>query len=214
MEKGAYLGAIASIATKDRTASPEETDFIETLCSEAGLSEEQKARVFAAMNDLSTEELQQCLDILKTSELRFSLIADIISFAKADGKYTPEEEKAVEHIAQYVNINREQFTLLDAFAEKATLEPKADNESLAAVPGFSAIREKLEKAGINVSSLTKGLLTIAGPLLLAKLLSGRRGRGMVAHTAGAGSLLGMLSGKGYPGLSNLIPSLMGKKIRY
>lgn len=42
MEKGAYLGAIASIATADRHASSEEVEYLSALADSAGLSAEQK----------------------------------------------------------------------------------------------------------------------------------------------------------------------------
>ena len=42
IEKGSYLGAIASIATADRTASEEELEYIQTLADSAELSPEQK----------------------------------------------------------------------------------------------------------------------------------------------------------------------------
>ena len=45
VEKGSYLGAIASIATADRTASEEELDYIMALADSAGLSEQQKNAV-------------------------------------------------------------------------------------------------------------------------------------------------------------------------
>jgi hypothetical protein len=41
-EKGAYLGAIASIATADRQASQEELDSLAELCDAARLNDQQK----------------------------------------------------------------------------------------------------------------------------------------------------------------------------
>src|SRR5215213_5183703 len=87
MEKGAYLGAIASIATADHSATEEELDYLMALADSAELSEEQKDGVARAATELTPDELKRCIDILKTSELRFSLITDLISFAKADGNY-------------------------------------------------------------------------------------------------------------------------------
>ena len=42
MEKGAYLGAISSIATADHSASEEEIEYIMALADSADLSEDQK----------------------------------------------------------------------------------------------------------------------------------------------------------------------------
>src|SRR5688572_22498003 len=91
-EKGAYLGAIASIATADRHASEEEKQYIGALCDAAELSEPQKEVVIRAADELSGEELKQCLDILKNSDLKHSFVTDLIAFAKADNNYGAEEQ--------------------------------------------------------------------------------------------------------------------------
>jgi hypothetical protein len=41
LEKGAYLGAIASIATADRSATEEELTYIDALCESANLTPDQ-----------------------------------------------------------------------------------------------------------------------------------------------------------------------------
>ena len=99
LEKGSYLGAIASIATADRAASEEELEYIEALADSAELSEQQKEAVQKAATELSGEELEKCLDNLKNSELRFSLITDLIAFAESDQHYTQEEKASIEKMA-------------------------------------------------------------------------------------------------------------------
>src|SRR3712207_24361 len=111
LEKGAYLGAVASLATADREASEEELEYIRALAESADLSPEQHEAVVQAATELSGDELNRCLDILKTSDLRFSLITELISFAEADQHYTEEEKANVEKIAQHLNINQQQFSL-------------------------------------------------------------------------------------------------------
>lgn len=70
-EKGAYLGAIASIATADHTADENEISYLETLSDTAGISTEQKTAVIKAATELSGEELSSCLAILKKVTLDF-----------------------------------------------------------------------------------------------------------------------------------------------
>ncbi len=43
--------------------------------------------------ELSGDELTRCLDILKTSDLRFSLITDLISFGQSDKNYSDAEKE-------------------------------------------------------------------------------------------------------------------------
>ncbi len=218
LEKGAYLGAISSIATADRAASEEEMEYIMALAESAELSDEQKKAVSRAATELSGQELIKCLDILKNSDLKFSLITDLISFAEADKNYTDEERTNVEKIAHYLGINQQQFSLLDQFVKK-TAEVKPDVEEVTQ-PSFLSklgLDEKLKKSGININSLTKGLLSIAGPMILANLVSGRRNRGTaslnpfgMSSGSGLGSIISMLSGgRGFSKTGNMFNRVFG-----
>ena len=218
-EKGAYLGAIASIATADHIASEEEVEYITQLAESTDLSKEQQQGVVRAAQELSGNELIRCLDILKTSDLRFSLITDLMNFGQSDKDYSKEEKKKVERIADYLNINREQFSLLDQFVNKTSRAEIAPEE--VTKPGFLSslgLDEKFKKAGIDWKTVGKGLLGIVGPLILARMMSGRRASaGNVLAGGGLGSLIGGLGGAGIGpmlgksggGLGSLIGGLSG-----
>jgi len=219
LEKGAYLGAISSIATADRAASDEEMEYIMALAESAELSDEQKKAVSRAATELTGQELKKCLDILKTSDLKFSLVTDLISFAEADKKYSDEEKANVEKIAQYLGINQQQFSLLDQFVKK-TAEVKPDVEEVTHPSFLSKIGldDKLKRSGININSLTKGLLSVAGPMILANLVSGRRNRGTgsslnpfaMGAGGGLGSIISMLSGgRGFSKTGNMFNRVFG-----
>jgi uncharacterized tellurite resistance protein B-like protein len=206
LEKGAYLGAIASIATADRSASEEELLYIEALAESANLSDQQMEAVKRAATELSEEELKRCLDILKGSDLRFSLVSDLIAFAEADQNYSPEEKQNVQKIAQYLGVNQEQFSLLNQFTQKAVQEVPAHSERLQQAQetpsnflGGLGFNDKLKGAGINTNSLLKGALAVMGPIILAQMFRGgarRRGGGMFGGgiPGGSGDLGGMLGG--------------------
>ncbi len=171
-ERGAYLGAIASIATADHEASEDEIEYIRALAESADLSQEQEEAVVRAARELSSTELKHCLDILKSSDLRFSLVADVISFAKSDGKYSEEEKSNIEEMGKQLNINSEQFSLLDLFVKKSADSGKSGEEITK--PGFLeslGLGDKLKGAGINTQRLSKGLLGILAPMAIASLLT-------------------------------------------
>ena len=202
-EKGAYLGAITSIATADHAATEEEMDYIMQLAESADLSEEQKQAVHRAAKELTGEELRRCLDILKDSDLRFSLMTDLISFAESDKNYSPEEKASVEKIARYLNINQQQFSLLDQFVKK-TKEVQAEPEEIKK-PGFLSsigLDNKFRNSGINFSSIAKGLLGIAGPLFLSNMFRRR-------STATSAGFNPLQQGIGGGGLSSIISMLSG-----
>ena len=222
-EKGAYFGAIASIATADRQASDEELEYIAALCDAAEISEQQKEAVIRSANELSGEELKNCLDILKNSELRFSLVTDLIAFAKADNNYGEEEQQKVKEISQYLGVDQTQFSLLNEFSEKAAAATVPAEEK--ATPSFISslgLTDKMKSAGINSNGLLKGLLGIAGPVILgsivSKVLRGRgRGTGMTGNLGGMGggglgSLIGMLSGgRGFGNAGGLLGRIFGNR---
>jgi uncharacterized tellurite resistance protein B-like protein len=213
-EKGAYLGAVASIATADRQASAEELEYISALCDASDISETQKAAVMKAATELTGEELKKCLDILKESDLKYSLVTDLIAFAKCDNTYGEQEQQRVQEISQHLDVDQNQFSLLNEFTEKAaTKDVPAEEKTTPSFLSTLGLKDKMQRAGINANSLMKGLLGIAGPIVLGRMLSGalrRRGRGnagMFGNLGGFGnrgimrggglsSLIGMLSGGG------------------
>ncbi|MDP9231111.1 MAG: TerB family tellurite resistance protein [Bacteroidota bacterium] len=222
LEKGAYLGAIASIATADRKASEEEMEYISQLCDAADLSPQQKGSVMQAATELSGDELSRCLDVLKKSDLRFSLVTDLMAFAKSDENYSEEEQENVRKIAGYLGVNQQQFSLLDQFAEKAKTSDLTPQETTH--PDFLSslgLKDKLQNAGISGSGLLKGLIGIAAPMILSGMLSRGLGRGRSSAGVGGGgsgmfgggglsSLIGMLSGgRGFGSTGGLLGKILG-----
>jgi uncharacterized tellurite resistance protein B-like protein len=208
IEKGAYLSAIASLATADRKATEDEILELNELCEAAGISSEQKQSVMYAAVDLTGADLNKSLDVLKNSELKYSLVADLITFAKVDKDYSEAEQKCINKIARYLGLNDKQKAALDDFATAAIAEkqPEVTDTSKGFLP-FSGISERLKTAGINAGGLLKGVLGFAAPMLVARMV--RRGvsginswrsnlqgagRGLFGGSGSLGSILGMFNG--------------------
>jgi hypothetical protein len=141
-----------------------------------------------------------------------------MAFAKADNDYSEAEEQSIQKISDYMGVNQQQFSLLDQFSKQAV---PASGEGEATQQNFfgGGMKEKLQGAGINSSSLMKGVLAIAAPMLIGRMLSrgmGRRG-GFGGGLGGmmGGGLGGMLGGGGMGGgmmgggLGSLIGMLSG-----
>lgn len=217
-EKGAYLAALASLSTADRQASPEELDHLRDLAQAAGLSQQREQFILDSATDISGEELRKCLDVLKTSQLRYSLITDLIALAKADENYTDDEKENIEKIGQHLGVNTNQVDVLDEFVNKAA--EKDPSPEQAQSPNFLdslGMREKLSKAGLNLGGGSgSGLLGMLGPILLggiaAKALGRRRsgGGGMMGGSGGGlGGVLGGVPGGGMGGLGGGLGSILG-----
>lgn len=207
-EKGAYLSAIASIATADREASEEELQYLTELAENAQLPDEQLIAIERAATETSGVELQQSLSILKNSELKYSLIADLIAFAKSDSNYSEAEQQNVQQIGEHLGVNQQQFSLLDQFAHNASTENVQQQNERRGIFGLNGLQDKMKNAGINTGGLLKGLISIAAPIIIGKILNRRGGGGGMGNLPGgnSGGLGGLLGGGG---LGSLIGVLNG-----
>lgn len=205
-EKTAYLSTIASLASADRNASPAEAEFLQQLAHSAQLSEEGTQQVLKAARDASNQSVQQHLDTLRNSELRFPLVTDLISLARADGTYSAEEEAMINKIAAYLDINEQQ---------KHTLESVVDNAThIAHDPGdpakksfLNGISDKLDSTGIPKGALLAGLLGVVAPMILSRVGGQRQPDDVAAQSGTLGGLLGGATSGG--SLGGLLGGLLG-----
>ncbi|HEY1023198.1 MAG TPA: TerB family tellurite resistance protein [Flavisolibacter sp.] len=208
MEKGAYLGAIASLATADHKATEDELTYIRELCMAANLSPQQQEMVVQAATDMTGDDLNRCLDVLKNSQLKYSLVTDLMAFAKADSNYSESEQQSIHKISEYLGLDQRQFDLLDQFSRQEVPTSPAEQPEHSQQNFFGGgLKDKMQQAGINTNGLLKSVLSIAAPMLIGGMLSGRRG-GLGGAMGGmlGGGLGGMLGGGG---LSSIIGMLSG-----
>ena len=190
-EKTAYLSAIAALATADRQASAPEAEFLQRLAQQAGLSDGATRQVLAAADRADNSTVQQSLDQLKTSDLRYSLVTDLISLARADGNYSAGEEEMVGKMAAYLGINPEQKQTLESVVDQAASvphDPQDPNKQ-----GFlSSIGDKLSNVGIPKGALMAGLLGVVAPMVISRVMGG--GNNNSSNQGQGGSLGGLLGG--------------------
>lgn len=206
-EKAAYFGALATVASADGHASEEELAYLEMMGQAAELPDNVQQEVATIAQNPSQLNLQKCLDVLKKSQLRFSFISDIISFAKADGQYTPDEQKHIQQISDYLDINQEQFSILDQFVNKANdAQQHGEDPTATSFLSKNGFAERFKQAGIS-PQMMQGMLGILAPIVLSKMMGGRRRHGM-----GGGMLGSLLGGSMYRsggGLGSIISILGG-----
>lgn len=193
-EKGAYLSAIASLATADRQASEEELSYLRQLAEAARLSPEQQQVVNKAATEMSGKELNRSLDVLKNSQLKYSLVTDLMAFAKADSNYSEAEEQSIQKISDYLGLSQQQLSVLNEVSQKAATADPSQPQALS-----GGLHEKLQGSGINSGGLLKSVISIAAPMLLGSLISRGLGRGSAAGGLG-GVLGGLLGGGGLGGM--------------
>lgn len=190
-ERGAYLGALATMALADGNVSGAETDFLTLMSEAAELPQLMQQEVQQIANSPAQVSLQKCLDVLTGSQLRFSLMTDLISFAKVDGQLSIQEQQRIQDIAAYLGVSEQQFSILNEFVDKAgqAQQQGEDPTSLAFLTksGFDNLFKK-----VNISpQMVQGMLGVLAPIVLSKMMSGGHQRG---RNNGLGSLLGGLAG--------------------
>jgi uncharacterized tellurite resistance protein B-like protein len=212
-EKTAYLSAIASLASADRQASAAEIEFLQALAQQAGLSSGATQQVLSAAQDASNQTIQQSLDTLKNSDLRFSLVTDLISFARADGSYANDEEAMITKMSQYLGINQQQQQALETVVDQA--ETVAHSPEDPAKKGFfDGIGDKLSNAGIPKQALMAGLLGVVAPMVISRVMGGGQSRGMGGMGGMGGGMMssgmgGLLGGAAQSGMGGLLGGLLG-----
>jgi len=212
-EKTAYLGAIASLATADRQGSGPEVQFLQALAQQMGLSAGATQQVLSAAQDATNQSIQQHLDVLKNSDLRFSLVTDLISFARVDGAYSNEEEAMVGKMAQYLGINPEQKQTLETVVDQAASVPH-DPQDPAKEGFFNRISDTLSNVGIPKTALMTGLLGVVAPMVISRVMGGGQsqngnGQSSGGGLLGGGSLGGLLGGAANSGLGGMLGGLLG-----
>lgn len=213
-EKTAYLSAIASLATADRQASAPEAEFLQRLTQQAGLSQASAQQVVQAAQDSSNQTIQQSLDALKGSDLRFSLVTDLISFARADGAYSNEEEAMVSKMATYLGVNAEQKATLEHVVDQAANVPH-DAQDPGKQGFLSGISDKLSNVGIPKNALMAGLLGVVAPMVISKVMGSGGNSAGYGQSQPSGTMGGMLGGLlgggqgGGSGMGGLLGGLLG-----
>jgi len=200
-EKAAYIGALASLATADREATPEELENLHALALAAGISDQQEQKIIHSARDITGQDLKRCLDQLKASDLRYSLITDLIAMAKADESYTDEERKNIEKVSDYLEVNRDQFSVLDQYVSRAVESEQPPEE--VAKPGFLesiGLKEQFTNAGFSDQSMARSLFGFLGPMILG---------GMAAKTLGRNRNASSMGGAMGGGLGGILGSVLG-----
>jgi uncharacterized tellurite resistance protein B-like protein len=214
IEKTAYLSAIAALATADRQASEPEQEFLQRLAQQAGLSSGSAQQVLTAAQSSNNQSIQQSLDQLKGSDLRFSLVTDLISFARADGAYSNEEEAMVSKMAAYLGVNEEQKATLENVVDQAANVPH-DAQDPGKQSFLGGLGDKLSNVGIPKGALLTGLLGVVAPMVISRVMSGGNNSAGYGQSQPSGTMGGMLGGLlgggqgGGSGMGGLLGGLLG-----
>ena len=155
----AYLKVVASLAAADGAIGDKEIALIRSACEDFELSGQEIDDVVAAARDPEHTEIQQTIESLKDSPLRFTLLTDLTFVAHADGRYTKEERIEVVEISQILDTTYDQLIAIDRHVEAKRKAGKAVGAGPAGPMGFG----KKTAAGVGLTSYM-GIKWLAGKL--------------------------------------------------
>ncbi|GAB3827178.1 TerB family tellurite resistance protein [Hymenobacter jeollabukensis] len=214
-EKTAYLSVIASLATADRQASQQEGEFLSQMAQVMGLSPQSTQQVLQAAQDSTNDTIKANLDQLRGSNLRYSLVTDLVSFARADGSYANDEEAMVNKISQYLGVNEQQVQTIENVVHQ-TQQAQVQQPEQAPQGLMDSLGDKLRSVGIPPQAALGGLIAVAAPMVLSRVMGGNRGSGglggMMGGGGGLGSVLGGGGSSGMGGLGGLLGGVLSSGV--
>jgi len=185
-ERTAYLRVIASMASSDGKVSDSEIAHLREACEEVGLDPVDTGSVIDSAVEPDSAEIDAAIRQLAGSELKFTLLADLLFIAHSDGKYSEEERLEVVAIADTLGINTAQVSAVDRYVAAVLRASKAK--------GFEM--DDLKKHGGEVAA---GLVAAGVPIAAVGMsgsVAGLSAAGVTSGLAALGMGLGVTTGIG------------------
>jgi uncharacterized tellurite resistance protein B-like protein len=187
----AYATVVAMMAAADNVIAVEELDELKGLCKALELTDEETTEVLGAASNQDRAAFARAIEQMKTSNLRFTLLADCISLAHADHELAPGEAESLQDLAKALGITDDQFASLQEYAgavRRATEGREGNHEETG-----RKLAGKLAAVGVPVGVLGLGsglALTATGAASGAAALAAGLG---IASGFGAAVGLGIVT---------------------
>lgn len=182
-EKVDYLAVVGSMASVDGEVTDDEIAQLREFCKDAGLSGGAIGRVVASTEAPDNVRVEEVISRLSESDLKFTLLTDLLFLAHADEEVDAEEEDRIDEIAAELNIEQER---LEAIRKYVSAVVEARNSDAEKNLGEAAANALANVAGAGVPI---GAVAAAGT-------SGLSAAGMTSGLAALGLGLGMAGGIG------------------
>ena len=180
-EKIDYLSLVASIAAADGKITDDEISTLREFCDTIGIGEAGTGLIIAALEDPSMVDVQAILERLSHTDLKFTLLTDMLFMAHADGIVSPGEEEEISKIAAKLQIAKEQISAIERYVN-AVLTAQQSSQADWKLKG-SEIAGVLASTGVPL-----GAVAISGSFLSVQ--------GIAAGLTALGLGLGLIPGIG------------------
>lgn len=186
--KISYLCIIASLCYIDKDFSDEEKEQLNKLLDVLEISDKGKSKIYSAIFEFNNNNKIANINIinnLKKSDIKFTLISDLVLIAFADDILKDEEYSYIYDIATQINVTKEQLDTIIEVQKNLKKLDKLPTKSDVAKKIVQESASKLAGAGISVVAIAA-----SGSVI------GLSGAGIASGLAALGALVGggMLAG--------------------
>jgi uncharacterized tellurite resistance protein B-like protein len=172
-EKVDYLSIVGTIAAADGKITDNELSRLREFCMTIGLGGMGVGMIIGAVENPSGVDFQTILARLSQTDLKFTLLTDMLFMAHADGIVAPGEEEEIRQVAAMLNINQDQIEAMNKYV-KAVLSAQSAECSESGWKNVGC-----EIAGILAGTgVPLGAVTIAGTVLGSGINTGLAVLGM------------------------------------
>lgn len=185
-ERVDYLVVVASMAAADGEVAAAEFEKLREFCRALELGPAEIGQVMAALEGPDTVRIREVTGRLRSSQLRFTLMTDLLFMAYADDKFVEAERREIKALGDALNLTDAQLAALESYVLAVLKAGKAEGVG----PG------DLKKLGGDVAA---GLAATGIPIAAVAVsgsVFGLSAAGITSGLAALGMGLGMASGLG------------------
>ncbi|MCB9680705.1 MAG: TerB family tellurite resistance protein [Alphaproteobacteria bacterium] len=185
-----YARLVGAIVTADDVVTADELRAMRDLCRRLALAPSVADEIVDACRRPDSGDMREQLYALRDSDLRFTLLTDMVVLGHADGKYDVTERRQVRALAALMLVRDDQVlaieqTIADAFGHGTMDDSGPDDDVEDARLAWTAeLAARLAAVGVPVSAVA--VLAPAGKAPLIAL-----GMGLSTLGAGMGALPGL-----------------------
>lgn len=206
VERVDYLSVVASLAAADGTVTDDEVNRIREFCEHARIGDIGIGLIIAAIENPAVIELDVVLPRLAQTELRFTLLLDMLALAHADGLCCADEQAEIQKIAAMLAITPAHMEAANRYVE--AMMAASRNPSRRSGAEWQRVGAEIADA-LNAAGVPLRAVALAGAMMGTGASSGlaalRAGMGIASEDAAAVSL----NARSYSGVRRLCQKLFG-----
>jgi uncharacterized tellurite resistance protein B-like protein len=114
-----YARVVASVATIDQGLDPQEIASLRRLCGALGLPPGATEGVVLFAQAPQADKVRESVEALRDTDLRLTVITDVVALAMADGKYHIAERKQIHALAALLLVSEPEVAAIEDYVSRS-----------------------------------------------------------------------------------------------